>query len=307
MLESNAARRIKFRHLTAFVAIARAGRFKEAAERLSLTQPAISKTVKDLEDILGLRLFERDRRGARLTSAGEVFSGFAEQSIAALGHGLASLDAMEGGAATPLRIGVLPSVAANLLPDAILRFSDLSPSTQTMVEDGPIENLIARLRVGELDLVVGRLGRSDLMTGLTFTQLYSEHIVFAVAGDHPETGAADLSVLDRNLVLYPPKGAAIRPMVDRFMISEGVSKPAKVIETVSGAFGRSMTLGPARAIWIISESVVAGDVASGRMQTLPIDTSITAGPIGIVSRTDEDPTPPMRLFRQALRDTLDVS
>ena len=104
------------------------------------------------------------------------------------------------------------------------------------------------------------------------------------------------------MVLYPPKEAAIRSLVDRFMITHGIADWPKRLETVSGAFGRSMTLGPAQAVWIISQGVVARDIAAGRMVTLPIDTGEMSGPVGILSRAEEDPTPTIRLFRQALLD-----
>ena len=101
-------RRIKFRHLDAFSAIARAGSFKKAAAELNLSQPAISKALKELEGILGTDLMERDRSGIKLTQKGEVFLQFAEQSTAALRHGLRSVRT-SGDAKDHLNIGVLPS------------------------------------------------------------------------------------------------------------------------------------------------------------------------------------------------------
>ncbi len=301
-MEYKKYRQIKMRHLLAFVETVRCGSLKAASERIFLTQPAISKTLKDLETILGVSLMHRDRGGVVLTREGAVFRQFAEQCLAALSHGLASLDALSSGAATPLRIGALPSVAADLLPDVIQRFAELSPPTPVTVEDGRIGSLLERLRSGDLDLVVGRMPRPESMAGLSFTQLYAEQVVFAVAADHPLAHATRLDVLSDCRILYPPKGAAIRPLIDRFLIAHGIADWTNRIETVSGAFGRAMTLGPARAIWIISQGVVARDIAAGRMVALPIDTSAMAGPVGILARAEEDPTPPVRLFRQAILD-----
>lgn len=299
-MESNRLRQIKMRHLSAFVETVRCGSLKAASERINLTQPAISKTLKDLEMILGATLMHRDRGGIELTREGTVFQQFAEQGLAALSHGLSSLDALSAGTATPLRIGALPSVAADLLPDVILRFADLSPATPVTVEDGRIGDLVHRLRSGDLDLIVGRMGRPETMAGLSFTQLYSEQVIFAAAPDHPLAHESTLEALRGFRILYPPKGAAIRPLVDRFLISHGIGDWANRIETVSGAFGRAMTLGPAQAIWIISHGVVAGDIDAGRLIRLPIDTSTMTGPVGIMARSEEDPTPTIRLFRQAL-------
>ena len=306
-MESNRLRQIKMRHLSAFVETVRRGSLKAASEQIMLTQPAISKTLRDLEEILGMTLLHRDRGGIRLTREGAVFRQFAEQGLAALNHGLASLDALSAGRATPLRIGTLPSVAADLLPDVILQFGELSPATPVTVEDGGIRTLLERLRSGALDLVLGRMGQPETMTGLSFTQLYAEQVVFAAAAGHPLAQEMRLEALADSLILYPPNDAAIRPLVDRFLISQGITDWPNRLETVSSSFGRSMTLGPAQAIWIISQGVVARDIAAGQMVTLPIDTQAMAGPVGIMARSEEDPTPAIRLFRQALVSALQDS
>ncbi len=82
-MESNRLRLIKMRHLSAFVETVRCGSLKAASERIFLTQPAISKTLKDLEVILGVALMRRDRGGIELTREGAVFQQFAEQRFAA--------------------------------------------------------------------------------------------------------------------------------------------------------------------------------------------------------------------------------
>lgn len=299
-METERIRQIKLRHLSAFVETVRCGSLKAAADRIHLTQSAISKTLKDLEAILGVVLLTRDRGGIALTREGAVFRQFAEQGLAALTHGLASLDALSAGRDTPVRVGTLPSVAADLLPDVVLHFAELSPGTPVLVEDGSIGAMLDRLRSGALDLVVGRLAQPEVMAGLSFTPLYSEQVVFAVAPDHPLAGATDLAALQSALVLFPPEGSAIRPLVDRFLISQGVGDWANRLETVSGAFGRAMMLGPARAVWVISQGVVARDIDAGRVVTLPVDTSAMAGPVGIMARSEEDPMPAIRLFRQSL-------
>lgn len=303
-MEIKDARRIKSRHLAAFVESTRSGSLKIAAARLFLTQPAISKTLKDLEEIIGTRLLIRGRGGLQLTREGEVFLPFAEQSLAALGHGLASLAGLSAGEAVPLRVGALPSVAAEFLPRAVNRFYDLSPRSPVTVEDGRVAPLLDQLRNGELEFVLGRMGPPESMPGLSFTPLYSDNVIFVAAHDHPLTKGCTLEDLSGWLVLYPPAKAAIRPLVDRFLMSQGAPRLPHRLETVSGAFGRSMTLGPKQAVWVISEGVIASDLQSGQMVRLDIDTSEMSGPIGIMARSEEDPTPQMRLFRQALFESI---
>ena len=294
-------RRIKFRHLDAFSAIARARSFKVAAEQLNLTQPAISKTLKELEDILGIVVMERSRSGVALTAQGEVFLQFAEQSTAALRHGLRSIRASNS-AAGRLKLGALPSVASSLLPDAVLRFVATSPDTLVEVHEGPHHDLTSRLRSGWLDLVVGRLGKPDTMVGLSFQQLYSEEVVVVANPNSRAVGLRSAADLDRFRVLYPPKDSAIRPLVARLLIAQGVPLFRNRIETASPDFGRAVTIADLNTVWIISKGVVLDDVAKGRLVPLQIDMSATQGAVGIMSRAEEVPSVATRTFAKLLNE-----
>lgn len=293
-------RRIKFRHLDAFSAIARARSFKAAAEELNLTQPAISKTLKELEEILGVVVMQRSRSGVALTPEGEVFLQFAEQSTAALRHGLRSIRATNS-AAGLLKLGALPSVASSLLPEAVLTFARKSPDTLVEIQEGPHNDLTARLRSGGLDMVVGRLGKPDTMVGLSFQQLYAEEVVIVARRGSPATVISDFAELDRFRVLYPPANSAIRPLVARLLISQGVPLFRDRIETTSPEFGRAATIADPNTVWFISRGVVANDIAKGRLVPLMIDMTLTRGAVGIMSRSGEVPSVAQRRFSTLLR------
>ena len=110
-------RRIRLRHIQAFVEIIRQGSLKRAAEALFLTQPAISRTIAELEEIAGARLMTRSRRGVTLTPQGEFFHDHALNALAALSNAMAGLSGEGEAAALSLRAGALPSVAARLMPE----------------------------------------------------------------------------------------------------------------------------------------------------------------------------------------------
>jgi len=129
-------RRIKIRHIQCFVEIVRQKSMKKAATKLYLTQPAISKTMKELEDILGTVLLLRSRAGVSLTKQGDVFLHFAEMSVAALQQGLEGVEQIERRGGTRLSIGALPSVAARLMPAAALEFAELAPETRCRSRPG---------------------------------------------------------------------------------------------------------------------------------------------------------------------------
>ncbi len=276
---------------------------KRAAQKLFLTQPAISKTLKELEDILAAQLMTRNRSGVSLTQQGEVFLHFAQMSLASLQQGLNGLEQIGKDASQHIRVGSLPSVAASLMPDVVHEFSQLAPRATLSMTDGPHSHLIDRLRLGELDVVIGRLGAPDTMQGVSFTQIYTEQVEFVVRAGHPLLEAPDLQRIGEWQVLYPPRGSAIHPLIERYLIANGVGDIPNRIETVSGAFGRVYTRNT-DAIWIISSGVVTREVADGVLVKLPFDTSLTHGPVGIMARPDAPETPVTQVFHLAVRNAL---
>lgn len=296
-------RRIKIRHLQALTEIVRQGSLKRAAEKLFLTQPAISRTLSELEDILGAELLKRGRGGVSLTPQGAFFHGFAQASLSALQQGVEGLDAAGREGAMRLRVGALPSVAARLMPEVVADLDALAPDLLLGIADGAHGQLLGLLRAGDLDLLIGRLGDPASMRGLSFTQLYLEDVAVVVRPGHPILSDPDLRRIGEFQVIYPPAAAAIRPLVERLLIASGVPVPPRRIETVSGAFGRVYTR-QADAVWFISAGVVAREVADGRLVRLPIETSLTQGPVGLMMRANQDPTTAQRLFVQAVRQTV---
>ncbi len=298
-------RRIKFRHVQCFVEIARVRSLKRAADRLCLTQPAISKTLKELEDILGTELLTRSRAGVALTRQGEIFLHFAEMSVGALQQGIDGVSQSGEGGRQVLNVGSLPSVAAWLMPVVVQEFATLAPDVVLRIIDGPHAYLVDRLRQGALDLVIGRLGAPETMARVSFTQLYNEHVEFVVRPGHPILEDPRLERIVAWPVVYPSPGSAILPLVQRLLIAHGVGEPERRLETVSGAFGR-VYVRKSDAVWIISAGVVANEIAEGRLVRLPIDTALTMGPVGLMARPESETTPPERMFRLAVNRALDA-
>ncbi|MFD0857420.1 pca operon transcription factor PcaQ [Roseovarius aquimarinus] len=296
-------RRIKIRHVQALTEIVRQGSLKRAAERLLLTQPAISRTLSELEEIVGADLLTRGRGGVSLTAEGEFFHRYAQGSLAALEQGLAGIDEARRAGAMQLRVGALPSVAARLMPEIVAELAELAPDLRLTIADGAHGHMTRVLRAGDLDVLIGRLGEPETMRGLSFTQLYLEEVAVIVRPGHPILGEPDLARIAEFPVIYPPPSAAIRPFVERLLIASGAAVPPRRIETVSGAFGRVHTQ-QSDAIWFISAGVVAREVAEGRLVRLPLGTGLTEGPVGLMTRAGEGETLAMQLFRRALERTL---
>lgn len=295
--------RIKFRHLQCFLEVARQRSVVKAADALAVTQPAVSKTLRELETTLDVKLFDRSKRGVVLTRFGEVFLRYAGASVTALRQGVDSLAQARNEGGFAITVGALPTVAARVIPAAIRGFKSDGMETTVRIVTGQNTVLLSQLRVGDLDLVVGRLAEPELMTGLSFEHLYSEHIAFVVRPDHPLLDARvfDLKRLRDHTVLLPIEGSIIRPFVDRFLIANGVAAIPDRIETVSMAFGRNYTRN-SDAVWIISHGVVADDLADGLLVELPVETAPTMGPVGLTTRADTPPSLAAQMLMQAVRD-----
>lgn len=293
---------IKLRHLTTFIEVARTVSVGKAANILNVSQPAVTRTIRELEETVGVALLEKDGRGIRLTSAGEEFRRHAGASIAALRKGVDAvrLGAMQ--AAAPLRIGALPTVSARIMPAAVRNFLSESHGGRLKILTGENAVLLEQLAAGELDLVVGRLAAPERMIGLTFEHLYSEQILFVVRPGHPLLAEApfDLARLAGFTVLMPTATAIIRPFVDRFLIAHGLPDTGARIESVSDSFGRAF-IRDSDAVWIISEGVVANDVAAGHLAALPVDTSETRGAVGLTMRADTERSLPLAVLIHAIR------
>jgi LysR family pca operon transcriptional activator len=301
--------RIKFRHLQAFVEVARQKSVMKAAELLHVSQPAVTKTIRELEQALGVGVFERDGRGIRITRYGEVFLRHAGAALTALRQGLDSVSQEQFGDAPPIRIGALPTVSTRIMPRAMDLFLKENTWSRVKIVTGDNAVLLEQLRIGDLDLVVGRLAGAERMAGFSFEHLYSEQVVFAVRAGHPllASGKSLFAELGLYTLLMPTRGSIIRPVVENFLIANGVASLPSQIETVSDAFGRAFVR-DSDAIWIISNGVVARDITDGVLAALPIDTGETKGPVGLTVRTDSIPSLPLSILTQTIREAaLEVS
>lgn len=276
--------RIKLRHLVSFIETVRQDGVGPAAIALGLTQPAVSKSLGELEEVLGVALFDRSRRKLALTDFGEIFLRHANAAVSALRQGVDSIAQVRGAEAV-IRLGALPTVEVEVVPQAVARFAAGPMACRVHVESGPSAHLLALLRSGGIDFVVGRMPDPEIMAGLAFEHLYSERLVLAVRPSHPlaASGQADLRIIENFPALVPPRGAIIRPTVDALLVAAGAGRPAHEIETVSNSFGRAYAL-LTDAIWFISRSVVAADLERGDLVELPIDMAASHGAIGITTR-----------------------
>ncbi|MDP9892536.1 DNA-binding transcriptional LysR family regulator [Variovorax boronicumulans] len=291
-LRQDFIRNVQLRHLRAFVAVAQERHLARAAARLALSQPAVSKTLSELETIVGTRLVDRSQAGRRgvqgLTPAGEQLLAHALRVLEALDASAEAVAPTAGGRIERLRIGALPSVAPALLPPALARLRDHWPAAQIAVKSAANAVLLDELRAGELDLVVGRMSDPRLMAGLSFELLYTEPLVFAVRAGHPLAlkPAPVQAVLDYPLVVYG-EGTIPRHNTESFLSARGLVLPTHALQTLDvGVAGALVAVSD--AVWITPLGAARGELAEGRLVRLRIDTAGTEEPVGLLLRSDAE-------------------
>ncbi|MGE4482695.1 pca operon transcription factor PcaQ [Acidocella sp.] len=294
--------RIKLRHLSVFLEVVRLSSVVHAAESLGLTQPALSKTIAELEAILRVKLFDRSGRTLKLTGFGEMFHRYAGASLTALKQGVRSMAQVRRDEAAAFAIGALPTVSARILPRAAAAFTARNPAFKPRIVTGPNAYLLSQLRLGEVEFVLGRMAEPEMMRGFAFEHLYEEEIALVVRPDHPLLAASrfDLADIAHYQLLMPPPGSIIRPTAQHYLIAHALGPFAGEIETISDNFARAYVRA-SNAVWIISEGVVAEELAHGFLARLPADTSATRGPVGLTTRTDLQPSMPAQIFAQSVR------
>ncbi|MDH6282561.1 LysR substrate-binding domain-containing protein [Prescottella agglutinans] len=299
--------RIQLRHLTCLIAVAQERNLGRAAQRLHLTQPAVTKTLNELEALAGARLVDRGRHGARLTPAGERF----------LRHAVAVTDAMESAAAAlagvgapsaPIRVGALPTVASVLLPTAISRLQATHPDVGVRVVTGSNDVLLAAVRAGELDLALGRMAEPGALQDVTFELLYTESLALIVRSGHPltaPTGTVPMpAVLDYPLVVATA-GTVPRHHTEVLLQRHGLHLPAGCVETLDVTVARTLTR-HGDAVWFTPERVPQTDLDDGTLVRLPQPTPGTAEPVGLFRRATADSPAAVEELAGILRELADA-
>ncbi|MGI4857507.1 MAG: pca operon transcription factor PcaQ [Janthinobacterium lividum] len=295
--------RIKFRHLHCFLAVFQGGSVQRAADLSSITQPAVTKTLNELETILGVRLFERGRRGATPTREGRRFAPHARACIAALRLGVDEVLETGGAAPPPLLIGALPTVVGALLPPAMAMFHRQWRAVALSVVTYSNPLLLEALRAGEVEVGVGRLGEPDRMAGMSFEHLFREPLAVVVRRGHALASDENVNAARFGAfpIVVPPFGTLIRQSADSVMTAFGIYSADALVESLSVSLGRAL-VSHNDAVWFVSRSAVSDELASGSFVALRLPFDGTDEPIGLIRRNDHQPTLAVECFLDALRD-----
>jgi DNA-binding transcriptional LysR family regulator len=226
--------RLKFRHLLLVDAITRHGTLVMAADELQITQPAATRTLRELEQMLGVTLFERHARGLAPTPFSEAFSTHARAVLAQVRQAEKHVAELKSADRGELVIGTHLAGGVALLPRAVASIKARHPMLTVVVREGLPSVLLSELEAGLLDLIVGRLTQpsDDVFTRL---KLHEEPIRLVVRRDHPLAGAhlEDLGSLSGFPWILPSAETRLRAELEMFFTQHGIELPQNRVETTS--------------------------------------------------------------------------
>jgi DNA-binding transcriptional LysR family regulator len=176
---------MELRHLRYFVAVAEEENVSKAALKLHVSQPGISRQIRDLEEEIGFQLFERSAKSVRLTSAGTVFLTEARAVLQRANEAVEKARAAVGGAAGEINIGYAPSLTVQILPPALRKFQDQFPQVRAVLHDLSTEEMLAQLGDGKLQVALTVRPSAKMLRGLRFDELARYAMRVAVAPKHP--------------------------------------------------------------------------------------------------------------------------
>ncbi|MDH6590558.1 DNA-binding transcriptional LysR family regulator [Variovorax sp. TBS-050B] len=299
-------RRLRLRHLELLVTLADAGTVRGAAGRLSLSQPAISKMLGEIEEALGARLFERSHQGVQPNALGTAAIYRARVVLSELGRIGDDLGALLRGATAVLRVGA-PSVTATV-PAAIVQLRARMPGTSVRITEGPVRELIRRLLDGELDCVFGAI-TPELMAGDELPLLQSEVLVedrlcVLAAASNPLVRRRGLRWADLRAAdwVAPPKQTLVRQGFMTAFANEGVDPPEPAIEVMSSVtIGAVLRMDPS-LLCAVRFDQARDEVARGDVRRLRVEPAVALPSLGLFTRRGAGPQPAtVQAFARAVR------
>src|SRR5690625_521562 len=279
--------RLKLRHLTLITAIAEHGSLVAAAEYLHVTQPVVTRGLRDAETAVGVELFERGPRGVKPTAYGEIMIDHALSALANLRNAGVQIKELQRSGTRPVHIGTNLAGAMSLLPRALVTLKQSHPNLSVTVIEGHPDALTTMLLRRDLDLVVGRIHNDKRPEALRHLRLYDEPIKIAARKGHPVlekrvTRLRDL--IDHPWILPTPEGR-LREGLDQLFERAGLALPRNIVEC--------STIPTVRELLLDTESVAPLPLVVAardpRIDVLPLVLESVPRAIGITYLTEPQP------------------
>jgi DNA-binding transcriptional LysR family regulator len=294
--------RLKTRQLLLLIALDDYRNIHRAAEELNMTQPAASKHVKDLEEMLEVKLFERLPRGMVPTIYGEAMIRHARMALNSLALAHDDIVTLKAGLAGQVEVGVIMTPAMALLPRAIARVKEQAPLLRIGVQLETSNVLLDKLQHGTLDFMIGRIFDTGDTSGLVYEELTEEPACAVVRPGHPLLARSHLELSDLTSLpwILPPHGSILRYRFDMMFRRAGLEPPANSVDTTAMLVITAL-LQQTDSLHVMPLEVAQYYASLNVAQILPIDMPCKMDAFGIVQHRDHLLSPGASLLLEAVR------
>lgn len=295
---------MELRHLRYFLALAEELHFTRAAERLHIEQPPLSRTIKELEDELGATLFDRDRRGTRLTPAGSAFMQDVRRVFSALEQGRENVKAIAAGLQGSLRIAISDGTVDQRLSALLARCRAEEPEIEIRLSEVPLSEQLRGLRTG--DFKIGFAHTAEVGEEISADPIWHDPLILAIPARHPLLAHKKVplpELASYPLVLCDPQVCEgycreltrlLRPLEREPNVVEHASSLDMMLTLVGAGYGLGFTTAAKLAV-----SQRADVVA----RPLALDSAVIT--TYLLRPSSDTPSPPLERFITRLRSQAD--
>src|SRR5207253_5412652 len=266
-----------------------------------ITQPAVSIAVRQLEDSIGVALFERTARGMIPTPAGAALALRLKRALAEIRHAVADIASLRGVTQGTVTVGALPLSRTRLLPESIAAVVAKYPGLRVATMEGSFETLAASLRAGDLDFILGALRPPEYASDFEGEPLADDELAIVCRRGHPWTNRKRIHPRDlaRARWVLPRVNTPNRMLFERALTARGLASPNVVVETSDLAVLRGVLLN-SDLLTAISPRQLSYELVAGLLALLPIPLHDTRRVIGITRRADSLASPGATILMQEI-------
>ena len=279
--------RPKLSHFRLIAAVAEHGQLSPAAASLSMTQPAASRMLREIERLIGVPLFERHAKGMSLTEVGGLLARHAETLLTEIRETVIEVEEFKLGKGGRVRVGAVTGAAVGYVMPAIQKLKATSPNADVHIDVAPSDTLIPELVSGHLDFVLGRVPPPFDPRSFVVSRGRNEIVDLVVRRNHPLAGANAISIgelSDYEWVLQS-SGAPLRVVVEQAFLAAGGTLPRNIINTTS-LLAMIALLVTSDAIAPLSREVsdlLGGNSGGLGLAVLPIREALVVAPYHLLS------------------------
>lgn len=294
---------LKLRHLRLLIVLDDHRHVGRVAAVMNLTQPAVSKALAEIEEGLGLKLFERMPRGIMPTTYGECLIQHARELDADLARARDRLKSLALGTSGSVSIGTLPAAASVLMPKALALFKRQLPDASVIVREGGFDALLPELRTRNIHLVVGTLMPYRSSSDLDEKVLGTKPLTLVARNQHPLTFRKTVSwqdIADCQWVL-PTVGSPMRQPLEEVFLGNGIALPRNCLETTSTHLVRTYVSLTDAIAFMPSDAAQYFD-ETGLLRALPLHLTGLVKPTGVIWSRDHPLDPIALRFIRCLEE-----